>query len=58
MSRAMTLGNAYKQKVIMFFRDNESDKHVETTIWHVDKKYVSLKSGVTLPVHRIYKLQF
>jgi hypothetical protein len=54
---AMKLGNNYKHKVKLFFKDKFNNKHIETTIWHTDSKYVILKGGITLPVNSIYKVE-
>lgn len=54
--RAMILGNSYKQKVKIFFKDLVSYKSVETTVWFVGDKHVSLKQGVLLPKNTIYKI--
>lgn len=57
LQKAVMLGNAIKHKVKIFFKDQQSNKHVETTVWHVDEKHISLKSGITLPVSSIYKVE-
>jgi len=56
LKKAMILGNSYKHKVKLFFRDCNSFKHVETTVWCVDEKYVSLKAGILIPKKSIYKI--
>lgn len=57
LQKAAMLGNAIKHKVRIFFKDQQSNKHVETTVWHADEKYISLKGGITLPVKSIYKIE-
>lgn len=57
LQKARVLGNLYKQKVIICFKDNESAKHTLATIWHADDEYLSLKGGATIPVKRIYKIE-
>ena len=52
----MLLGNNYKCKVKIIFEDSESLKQVETTIWGLTDIHVLLKSGITIPLHRIYKI--
>jgi hypothetical protein len=54
--RAMKLGNTLKQKVKIFFKDKESNKHIETTVWHANSNHVVLKGGITIPVKSIYKV--
>jgi hypothetical protein len=57
LEKAVMLGNAIKHKVRIFFKDQQSNKHVETTIWHADERYISLKGGITIPVRSIYKVE-
>ena len=52
----MLLGNNYKCKVKILFEDSESLKQVETTIWGLTDLHVLLKSGITIPLNRIYKV--
>jgi len=54
---AAALGNRFKQKVRIFFKDNLAEKFVETTVWMAGDKYVSLKNGVLIPVCRIQKVK-
>jgi hypothetical protein len=56
LKKSMTLGNQYKQKVKIFFQDENRKLFTETTVWHADQKYISLKGGVALPVRSIYKV--
>ena len=58
LQKATKLGNIYKQKVIIIFKDSESIKHTLATIWQADKNYLFLKGGVTIPVPNIYKIEF
>jgi uncharacterized protein (UPF0248 family) len=55
--RAMLLGNNYKGKVKIIFEDNGGMKQVETTIWSVTEKYVLLKTGMQIPLHRIHEIR-
>jgi uncharacterized protein (UPF0248 family) len=55
--RGMLLGNNYKGKVKIIFEDNEGLKQVETTIWSVTEKYVLLKTGMGIPLRRIYEVR-
>lgn len=57
LQRAMTLGNTLKQKVKIFFKDQKSNKYLETTVWHANSNHVVLKGGITIPVNRIYKVE-
>ena len=58
LQKAMVLGNSFKQKVILLFKDYKSNKHLMTTVWHSSSEYISLKGGVVLPVKSIYKIEF
>ncbi len=55
--RAMLLGNNYKGKVKIIFEDKLGMKQVETTIWSVTEKYVLLKTGMQIPLHRIHEIR-
>lgn len=58
LQKAMVLGNSFKQKVILLFKDYNSNKHLMTTVWHSSSEYISLKGGIVLPVKSIYKIEF
>ncbi|MGP8217774.1 MAG: hypothetical protein ACLQQ4_19570 [Bacteroidia bacterium] len=55
--RGMVLGNNYKSKVKILFKDDESVKQVETTIWAVTDTRVILKNNMAIPLHRIIKVK-
>ena len=57
LKKAMTLGNIYKQKVKIVFRDINSQKTTETTIWNADSGHVTLKGGVILPLKSIIRIE-
>lgn len=57
LNRAVKLGNSEKHKVKIFFKDMYSNKHVETTIWNLDAKHVTLKGGITIPVSSIFNVE-
>ena len=58
LERGMTLGNLQKQKSRIYFKDNEGEKVVETTIWAVTSNFILLKYGVSIPINRILKIKF
>ncbi len=58
LQKATVLGNSYKQKVIVFFKDDESKKHLITTIWQSTSDHISFKNGNVLPVKSILKIEF
>jgi len=58
VQKATTLGNSYKQKILILFRDDETKKHLITTIWQSTSDHINLKGGIILPVKSIYKIEF
>jgi len=58
LHRANVLGNRSKcnTKVSLYFEDIEGLKKVETTIWGVTNQSVILKKNITIPIHRIVKI--
>ena len=56
LENAMRLGNIEHYKVKIVFEDSEGLKLVNTTIWAVSEKNISLKAGVTLPINRIHEI--
>lgn len=59
LNRAMLLGNLYQIKVFIKFRDELNKLHrVETTVWAVFDKHVSVKSGMTIPIRAIEDIEF
>lgn len=57
LRKATLLGNSIKHKVKIFFKDTDSDKYIETTVWQLSKDHISLKGGITIPVGSIYKVE-
>lgn len=55
--KGMLLGNTYKSKVKILFKDTEGIKQVETTIWAVTDSRVILKTGMGIPLHCIIKVK-
>lgn len=56
LERAPVLGNLDHIKIKLFFEDEREKLFVETTVWAVTTDRVVLKQGVTIPIHRIYKI--
>lgn len=54
---ATRLGNAYRGKVSIFFKDDDGPKRVDTTIWAHGAKYICLKGGMWLPINRIIEIK-
>jgi hypothetical protein len=50
LKTAMVLGNGFKHKVKIIFRDLHERRFVETTIWFVSDSHVTLKSGLIMPI--------
>lgn len=59
LKKAEKLGNTYKGKVkIYFITDKNEPLAVETTIWSVNERFITLKAGVTIPITAIYRIEF
>lgn len=59
LNRAMLLGNLYQVKVLIKFRDELNKlRIVETTVWAVFDKHISVKSGMTIPIRAIEDIEF
>ncbi|HEU4719045.1 MAG TPA: hypothetical protein VFU15_14475 [Bacteroidia bacterium] len=56
LMKALSLGNLDHAKVKILFRDNQGLKVVETTVWAVTDQRIVLKSGTTMPIHRIVEV--
>ena len=50
LKTAMLLGNGFKHKVKIIFRDTKLKQMVETTLWFVSEKHITLKSGIIMPI--------
>ena len=50
---AVSLGNAYRTKVNIIFRDDDGLKKVNTTIWAFGDRFICLKGGMWIPISRI-----
>jgi hypothetical protein len=56
--RAMRLGNLFKNKVSIYFRDSlDRLIYVRTTIWGVTQQNVILKKGTLIPIHSIERVE-
>lgn len=56
LERAMAAGNLYKNKMSITFETLEGTKKVDTTVWNVAEKYISLKGGANIPIHCIVSI--
>lgn len=54
---AVKLGNNYKEKIRIVFRDDEGQKMVETTVWQATEKHIVLKGAVVIPFNRVEDVQ-
>ncbi len=57
LMNATSLGNIHRSKTKIIFEDNEGVKQVETTIWATSEQNISLKHGITIPIHRIHEVR-
>jgi hypothetical protein len=53
---ATRLGNLEHNKVKLYFEDDHGMKMVHTTVWATGEKNIVLKGGVTIPIHRIHRI--
>lgn len=58
IANAMVLGNSLKRKVKIVFRDLDSEKCVETTIWMATEDNVVLKSSTMIPMKSVLRIEF
>lgn len=57
--RATSLGNNYHGKLDIYFQTADGAvKRVYTTIWATHQEYLTLKSGITLPLHAVLAFDF
>lgn len=57
--RAATLGNAYHGKLDIYFQTADGNtKRVYTTVWATHQDYLTLKSGIALPLHTVLSFDF
>ena len=57
IKKATKLGNSYRRKVSIMFKDDQGLKRVDTTIWANGAKYICLKGGVWIPINRIVEVR-
>ena len=57
IEKATILGNSHRTKVSIYFKDDESVKRVETTIWAAGTKFICLKGGVWIPISRLLEVK-
>jgi len=57
IERGRFVGNAFKGKVEIHFKDSEGLKQVETTIWAITETRVMLKNNMSIPLNRIFKVK-
>lgn len=55
--RSQSLGNLHQSKVKLTFETADNQIYqVFTTIWAVGNSFVTLKAGVNIPIHCIFKV--
>ena len=57
IKEATKLGNSYRRKVSILFKDDQGLKRVDTTIWANGAKYICLKGGIWIPINRIVEVR-
>ena len=58
IEQATVLGNVHHSKVSIYFRDDQGEKKVETTIWAYGSKFICLKGGIWIPISRVIEIKF
>lgn len=56
LESATTLGNIEHNKIKIVFEDDQGLKYTETTVWATTERNIVLKSGITIPLHRIHRV--
>lgn len=57
LHRALILGNLLQNKVQIVFEDKAQQRYeVDTTVWAVGDKFVTLKGGVHVPINAIHEI--
>lgn len=57
IKKATKLGNSYRRKVSILFKDDVGLKRVDTTIWANGAKFICLKGGVWIPISHIVEVR-
>lgn len=58
VTRAMILGNTYRQKVKITFATVNGLKTVETTVWASTRTHLILKDGIHIPICVVKHIDF
>jgi hypothetical protein len=59
LNRATSLGNVYRGKVEITFKTATGEqKRVDTTVWAVDDKFMTLKAACSIPITSIVGIEF
>lgn len=57
IEKATILGNAFHNKVKIFFQANDGSKRVETTVWAFTADGICLKAGTFIPLRSIQHIE-
>lgn len=57
IENATILGNSHRSKVSIIFECDHGLKRVDTTVWAAGLKYICLKGGIWIPIHRIIEIK-
>ena len=59
LKKAEKLGNTYKGKVKIYFLTDKKEKlAIETTIWSVNERFITVKAGKAIPITAIFRVEF
>ena len=56
LEKAVWLGNVFRNKVKLFFKANNEEKVLETTVWGLTDESVIIKGGAIIPINSIYRV--
>lgn len=56
LENAAKLGNIEHNKIKIVFEDDNGVKFTITTVWAATNDTIVLKSGITIPLHRIHRV--
>lgn len=55
---AARLGNEHKGKTAITFQTTRGPRTVETTVWSVTDRFITLKGGAAIPLHAVLEIHY
>ncbi|WP_154856643.1 hypothetical protein [Cyclobacterium xiamenense] len=57
LQKSQILGNIARNKVWIYFQTADGNAYrINTTVWAVGERFISLKGGITIPISSIFKI--